>query len=186
MNEKNYRNILVAVSGLTPQIITETLYGLVVEKKRPIHKVHVITTTTGKRKIDELLLANGRGKLYTFADEYQLRAEDYVPDVHIIKDGNGRELDDIRTEEDNQIAADFIMNFVKKIAEDPTNRIIASVAGGRKTMSVYLGYAMQLFGRPGDMITHVLIQPDILESNPEFFYVPANVSSLKPESVRFL
>jgi len=167
----DYQNILIAVSGLTPQIITETLYALIVQKQIPIHQVHVITTRVGKERIENLLLYGGEKKLYRFCEEYALRAEDYIPTIHVIEEEENP-LDDIRSDRDNQIAADKIINVVQQLTEDPNTRIFASVAGGRKTMGVYMGFAMELFGRKQDRLTHVLVQPESVESNPGFFYIP--------------
>jgi len=178
MNKNDYRNILVAVSGLTPQIITETLYALVVEQRIPIHKIFILTTYVGKEKIEKLLLNSGLGKIYQFSREYGLRAEDYIPEIHLIEQ-NGKPLNDIRTDDHNKLAADKIVEIVRRLTQDKNTRIFASVAGGRKTMSVYLGFAMQLFGRKQDVLTHVLVHPEIVESNPGFFYIPKHENPLK-------
>lgn len=45
----------------------------------------------------------------------------------------------------------------------------ASIAGGRKTMGYYLGYALSLFGRPQDRLSHVLVS-EPFEATWEFFY----------------
>ena len=52
METKKYREVLIFVAGATPQIITETLYGLMVEKKPPVwpDEIFILTTETGKRK----------------------------------------------------------------------------------------------------------------------------------------
>jgi hypothetical protein len=44
-----------------------------------------------------------------------------------------------------------------------------SLAGGRKTLGYYLGYALSLFGRPQDRLSHVLVSAPF-ESHPRFFY----------------
>lgn len=44
------KNILLAVCGLTPQVITETLYALH-QDQRKVDAIHVITTRNGKEKI---------------------------------------------------------------------------------------------------------------------------------------
>jgi len=41
------KNILLAVTGLSPQVITETLYALH-QNNRKVDSVHVITTRDGK------------------------------------------------------------------------------------------------------------------------------------------
>jgi hypothetical protein len=48
-------------------------------------------------------------------------------------------------------------------------QIHASIAGGRKSMTFLLGYAMSLFARPSDKVSHVLVDERI-ENCPEFFY----------------
>ena len=46
-----------------------------------------------------------------------------------------------------------------------------SIAGGRKTMGFYVGYALSLFARDQDRLSHVLVPPS-LESRQDFFYPP--------------
>jgi hypothetical protein len=50
-------------------------------------------------------------------------------------------------------------------------RLLCSIAGGRKTMSFYLGAALSLFGRPQDKLYHVLVTPEF-ESHPDFYWKP--------------
>ncbi len=46
------REVLVSVAGLTPQIITETIYHLTQERKPPAHiaEIWIVTTALGKVK----------------------------------------------------------------------------------------------------------------------------------------
>ena len=57
------KDILIFVIGLTPQLITETLYYLTQVKKPFINvrEVYVITTKSGKKGIIDNLIANGNG-----------------------------------------------------------------------------------------------------------------------------
>ena len=57
MNKK--RKILVAVTGMSPQIVTETLYALVVQQQWLPDEVHVLTTGAGAEKIRTALLRTG-------------------------------------------------------------------------------------------------------------------------------
>jgi len=171
MNTKRFP-IFITVSGLTPQIITESLYDFIVQKKLAIEEVHVITTLRGKERIRELLLANGRGALYNFCRDYDLEAEKYFSRIQVLKDKYQNDLEDIRSVADNENAANFIVNFIREQAARNNIQILASIAGGRKTMGVYLAFAMQLFGRPFDQLFHVLVQPESIENNPSFFYPP--------------
>ena len=43
------KNILLAVTGLSPQVITETLYAMH-QNNRHIDAIHVVTTRAGKEK----------------------------------------------------------------------------------------------------------------------------------------
>ena len=172
METKKYREILIFVAGATPQIITETLYGLILQKKPPVwpDEIFILTTETGKRKILEELLQKGRAA--AFQKEFHL---DQIPlnekNIIVLTDFQGHPLDDIRGAEQNEAVGDLIADFVRKKAGDPASRLHCSLAGGRKTMSFYLGSALQLFGRPWDKLYHVLVIPEF-ESHPDFFYKP--------------
>jgi CRISPR-associated protein (TIGR02584 family) len=172
METKKYREILIFVAGTTPQIITETLYGLMVGKKPPVipDEVYILTTESGKRRIQEELVHKGR--LAGFQKEFGLHS---IPldekNIIVLTDSRGQPLDDIREADQNEAVGDLIADFIRKKAGDPASRLHCSIAGGRKTMSFYLGSALQLFGRPWDRLYHVLVSPDF-ESHPEFFYKP--------------
>ena len=81
----------------------------------------------------------------------------------------GRLLSDIRNAADNEAIADAITAVVRELTADADCAVHASIAGGRKTMGFYLGYALSLLGRSQDRLSHVLISSPF-ESNPEFFY----------------
>jgi len=170
------RNILVAAFGLTPQVITETLYYLTQVKVPPtrIDEIRIITTSRGKQQVIDVLLAGGRGMFYQFCSEYGIDAEAVKFDegsISLLTDARGLPLSDIRTPEENQLAADQIISFIRKLTSNPGVSLHCSVAGGRKTMGIYLAYALQLFGRPQDTLFHVLVSEE-LESHPDFFYKP--------------
>jgi CRISPR-associated protein (TIGR02584 family) len=83
--------------------------------------------------------------------------------------GRDEALDDIVTAADNAAAAEQILNQVRAHVENRDVRVVASIAGGRKTMGALLHASMTLIGRETDRITHVLVQPpfDVL---PGFFF----------------
>jgi len=171
VNHKETRNILIAVSGLTPQIITETMYGLMVVRKIPLHEIYIITTRTGEEKLNNSLL-NANGPFYQFCAEYEILPHEIRIKPILIKSKQGEVLDDIRTREDNEAMAETIMETMFKLTRDDQTRVFASIAGGRKTMSAYMALAMQLFGRKQDRLTHVLIWPPELESDKNFYFPP--------------
>jgi len=173
--EEGFRNVFLFVSGRTPQVITETLFFFAVQHHPPLlpHELHVITTLQGRDLLIQRLLTPRTGQFYRLCRDYGLSSSAIrftADSIHVIQDGQGKPLDDIRTDADNRAAADVITAKVRALTRDPRARLLASLAGGRKTMGVYLGLALQLYGRPQDRLTHVLINPAELENHPEFFY----------------
>jgi CRISPR-associated protein (TIGR02584 family) len=172
MGNEKYREILIFVTGTTPQIVTETLYCLTQCSEPPVFpdEIHIITTSNGKKKLEEELLKKGR--LSAFSKEFSLPPIPLDADsIHVICDAEGNPLEDIREVSHNESLGDFIANFIRERTEDSSARLHCSIAGGRKTMSFYLGSALQLFGRPWDKLYHVLVRPEF-ESHPDFYYKP--------------
>ena len=165
------KNILVCVAGATPQVITETIYALAA-KSPPVYieELYVITTAYGRRLIKEKLL--DEGILAQLVREYKLPPIRFTEEsIIVIKDSAGNTLDDIRNDKDNESTGDIITDFIRKMSKREDIALHCSIAGGRKTMSFYLGSALQLFGRPQDRLYHVLVSPEF-ENNPDFFYPP--------------
>ncbi len=171
MGEKNFKEILILVAGATPQIVTETIYALSQEES-PVYpdEIYIITTTEGNRRLRETLIE--RNILGNLMGEYNLPKIELTEDSFIIvKDAEGREIDDIRDEKENEAIGNLVTSFIREKAKDAGVRLHCSLAGGRKTMSFYMGAALQLFGRPWDKLYHVLVTPEF-ESHREFFYKP--------------
>jgi CRISPR-associated protein (TIGR02584 family) len=178
MNPERYsRRILLCVAGLSPQIVTETLYALIVtgEPRFVPTEIHLLTTAEGAERARLTLLSEEPGWFHRLGQDYGLPEIRFGLDtIHILRATDGRLLNDIREVADNEAIADAITNQVRELTADPDSAVHASIAGGRKTMGFYLGYALSLFGRPQDRLSHVLVSSPF-ESNPNFFY-PAPVS----------
>ena len=171
------KRILLAVTGLSPQIVTETIYALAVKHKAAPTEVHVLTTEVGAQQVRRSLLNNGNGWFHRLCDEYQLAGIVFNDEgIHPIKTSDGTLLNDIRTIAENTQAADSITDCVRQLTLDKDSALHASIAGGRKTMGFFLGYALSLFGREQDRLSHVLVSAPY-ESHPEFFY-PSQSSEL--------
>lgn len=167
----SFKEIFIFVAGATPQIITETVYALA-HCEPPVYpdEIYIITTETGRRRIEDTIV---RKDLFALmSKEFNIPLKGLTSESFIIvKDSQGNPLEDIRTEEENEAIGDTITSFIREKSKDMKARLHCSIAGGRKTMSFYLGAALQLFGRPWDKLYHVLVSPEF-ESNPEFFYKP--------------
>lgn len=166
------RRVLLAVSGLTPQIVTETIYALAVNELAPFvpTEVHLITSAEGARRAELSLLSDDLGWFHKLCSDYQLPGVKFDRShIHVMCDAQGQPMNDIRSPADNRAAADFITAHVRSITADSGCALHASIAGGRKTMGFFLGYALSLFGRPQDRLSHVLVS-EPFESSYDFFY----------------
>lgn len=171
--------VLVAVTGLSPQVVTETLFALAVNPDPPQRlleptEVRLITTEEGARRAECALLHPERGWFHRLCSDYDLPAIEFGPDhITVLRDGGGQPLDDIRSKEDNERAADGIIEVIRELSRDDASALHVSIAGGRKTMGFYLGYALSLYGRAQDRLSHVLVNAPY-ESHRDFFYPPRN------------
>lgn len=169
-------HVLLCVAGLTPQVITETLYALLAEGLSALpERIEVITTTEGRRRVALTLLTHhgGHGYFDRFCADYGIERSAIGfthDDIHVVRDADGQALTDIVTEADNAAAADLIHDRIRRHTRG-SGRLHVSLAGGRKTMSFYAGYSLSLYGRPDDRLSHVLVNVPF-ESHPEFFYPP--------------
>ena len=169
----NGREILLCVIGNTPQIVTETIYALAVEQKFACPtEVHLIASTEGAHRArHELLAPGGRGQLAALCEQYGLPLPKCNEStIHVIRRGD-QFVSDLRSAEDNEAAADTTLDVVRELTSDSAARIHFSIAGGRKTMTFYLGYCASLLGRRQDEMSHVMVNPPF-EQSPDFFFPP--------------
>ena len=166
-----FRRILLAVSGLNPQVITETLYCLHGEG-RMVDEIHCITTRQGRDTLLAALMDGGTGPLYRFCVEYGAEVP-YFPaeNIHVPLDSRGRELGEILGQDDNEALLKLCLRLTAEFTADPDTAVYFLVAGGRKTMTSCLSFAAQMYGRPQDRIYHVLVPPEF-ESCRDFWYPP--------------
>ncbi|MFN4107479.1 MAG: CRISPR-associated ring nuclease Csm6 [Acinetobacter johnsonii] len=167
------KNILLLVTGMTPQIITETVWALACDPNNQDQwipdEIHVLSTQDGLTQIKSRLFADGVFKQFT-ADYPQLaniRFND--SSLHVIRNGENQALTDLKTPEDNEYAANAICEKVREYTADENVTLHVSIAGGRKTMGFYAGYALSLYGRAQDRMSHVLVE-EKFETARDFFY----------------
>lgn len=168
--------VLLALCGLSPQVVTETLYALAVERAPPFlpNRIEVLTTEEGRQRALLLLLDPDRGAFPAFCREFALGEIEAALDadaIVAIRDSGGLPLADIQTEDDNRCAADAIIERIRRLTADPDTALHVSIAGGRKTMGFLAGHALSLFGRPQDRLSHVLVAESFV-THPDFFYPP--------------
>lgn len=170
------KRILMAVTGKTPQVVTETLWALAIGSEVPFipTEIRILTTEEGRRHAIQKLFGDGAGAFHTLCAEWGLHGIRFDETcIEVVKVQGGAALEDIITPEDNKLAADVITRWIRKATEDEDSAIHVSLAGGRKTMGYYVGYVISMFGRPQDRLSHVLIDSEF-ENKVDFYYPTRN------------
>jgi len=169
------KTTLLAVCGLSPQVITETVYALAQQQRCPAC-IRIITTRKGRDAILSQLFDPQQGAWFALLQDLNITPEqiDFGPQaVHALTHESGQPIDDIVSEADNTALVSSCLRLAWQIARDEQGAVYYSIAGGRKTMGAALGFAAQAYGRPQDRIFHVLVSPEF-ENSRNFFYPPTN------------
>ncbi len=166
------RRVLLAVTGLSPQVVTETLYALT-QKEKPAFvptEVHLLTTAEGAERARLTLLSDEPGWFHRLRRDYGLPEMKFSEEtIHVLKATDGTPISDIRTRDGNERLADTLTEKIRELTANEDCALHVSIAGGRKTMGFYAGYALSLFGRAQDRLSHVLVSVPY-ESNQQFYY----------------
>lgn len=162
------KNILISGIGTSPAVLTETVWCLAHQSVPVVpDEVVVLTTESGKERLYAEIL-NGESSVWRRMCE-SLREDKVDIDgklvfgktsVRVIPDAHGNEIYDLRSGEDNLRAADFMLQQLRQYTESSDTVVLASIAGGRKTMSALLFSCMTLLGREDDRVFHVLLPPE--------------------------
>jgi CRISPR-associated protein (TIGR02584 family) len=184
------KTILLATTGMSPAVLTETVWALAQELPPVIpDEVSVITTVSGRTKLDEQLFTpqSPAGRVSSPPVWDALRAailgRQATSDPRLCFDpsdiivarkkqgGRKTELDALSDAADHTAFADTIMDELWKHTSKPDTRVIASLAGGYKTMSALMLSTMQLLANPCDRLTHVLVSGGLDQDRSFFFPV---------------
>jgi CRISPR-associated protein (TIGR02584 family) len=184
------RRVFLAVSGLSPAIVTESVYALAVgaaNADRPSFiptEVHVVTTAEGKRRLNLALFDNPQPQWRLLLEEYRLTNIDFsLSNVRTVLSASNEEMEDIRSPDDNLLAANLLIATIRKFTSDSDCALHVSIAGGRKTMGFFAGYAFSLFARSQDRLSHVLVD-ELYEKCPNFFFPTRSKKLLKTREGR--
>ncbi len=181
--------VLLAVTGMSTAVLTETLWALAHEPEPVIpSRIVVVTTSDGREAIRKELFEplprfGGRTAWETFRAalgaagfdlSHRLRFGTTGDDIRVITttdpaSGQSVELADLRSPHDCEAAADFLLEQVRGVVENPDTQLIASIAGGRKTMGALLYACLTLAARESDRLTHVLVS-EPFETMLEFYF----------------
>ena len=179
--------VLLAVTGMTPAVLTETIWALAHENPPVIpDRVVAVTTSRGKRLMEQELFtpASGGGLDLWQSLREEILGNQNPHDHRLILDtireitapnphtGRNQALEDFRTSDENAAMANFVLDQVRSLVETPNIQLITSIAGGRKTLGALLYACMSLLGRESDRLTHVLVNEpfDSFGLSPRFFF----------------
>ncbi len=164
------RHVLLVLTGRSPQVVTETLYAFNKHRGVQFDQLVVVTMPDGRREVLKHLIGQGQtGKLQRLVEDFSLRPIQFsAEDIHLITDAQGNVITDARSGAQLAAVANFMLNMIRDITRDDNTVLHASLAGGRKTLAFYLGYAMSLFARGTDSLNHVFVENQFESS--EFFY----------------
>ena len=167
------KNILFLVTGMTPQIITETVWALACDPKNNEKwipdEVNILSTQGGLTQIKSRLFADGIFNQFQIDYPQLSNIQFSDQELHVITNSENKPLTDLKTPDDNEDAANAICEKIREFTSDDQVTLHVSIAGGRKTMGFYAGYALSLYGRAQDRMSHVLVE-EKFESARNFFY----------------
>jgi CRISPR-associated protein (TIGR02584 family) len=167
------RHVLVAVSGFTPQVVTETAWALLAQHGVPLAEAIVVTTVAGRARLSAEVLGPD-GQWQHLCAEYAPAGRPLPLAVRVVAGPEG-ELEDIRTGTEHEAVRDTVFSLLHELTALPDTALHCSLAGGRKSMGYLLGAALQFFGRPADRLYHVLVTPAEIERPGVAFYFPPRI-----------
>ena len=179
----NYKEILLAVVGTSPQVLTETLFYYThpyYRSERTFDEIKVITTTKGKEELVHNLLKRGiLGQMIDLLDVSEHQISFSENDIILLKDDKGKDLVDVREDEDNLNSFNTIFETMKNYTNDMDARITVLSSGGRKTMSSMIALSFQFFAREQDEIVHIMAPESKISwgkanDDPDIWYYPLN------------
>lgn len=174
------RTVLLAIVGTSPAVLTETVWALANQTPSVVPDVVcVLTTKTGKNRLNETLRSGSptvweemRAALSAKGVDVEGKLAFGDAAIRCFPDADGNEADDLRDSADSLRAADTMLAEIRRYCDDPSWTILASIAGGRKTMSALLMNCMSLLGREQDKVYHVLVPPQFEYGMSPPFYFP--------------
>jgi CRISPR-associated protein (TIGR02584 family) len=182
--------VLVTTIGTSPSVLSSTVWALAQQERLLPHRIKVLTTRLGRDKLVEQIFTpsshfGGRSVWESLcecleADGFDLTGRlEFAPSPAYLRvftavppgERMPRELDDITSQSENEQVADAMLETLRGVMNDDT-RVVASIAGGRKTVSALFYASVSLIGRTNDRIIHVIVNEpfDRADLQPPFYF----------------
>lgn len=156
------KHILVAAVGMSPQVVTETIFTLA-KRGIVIHEVYVLTTS--QSPVENFLKEN----LPVLAQYLNIKKPKFSkPNIRIYEEPEQMLSDDINSRTRSSEFTNLACVLLKELTSKKENVIHCSIAGGRKTMSVAMAVGMMLFGRKQDTLSHIIASKQFETSRRAF------------------
>ena len=166
----------MALTGMAPAVLTETIYALSSEKIIP-DRIIAVTTKSGKEVLEKKLTKNKkllelRKLILGKKPVCKLILHTSVINIPCDESGETKDLEDIWDSRDSEAAAEFLFNQIRSLTSCTSSRLIVSMSGGRKTLGVMVYACMCIFARRKDRVVHVLVNApfDNPKLEPPFYY----------------
>ncbi len=182
--------VLVTTLGTSPSVLTSTVWALAHHQQLVPNRIKVLTSCPGRDRLLQQVFSPAKeyggntawdhlcqslksdgfdiaGRLEFAPTPAYLRVFTTVtPGKHV-----AHELDDITSQAENEQVADAMLETLRGVMNDDT-QVIASIAGGRKTVSALFYACVSLIGRSDDRIIHVVVNDPFARSDlqPPFFF----------------
>jgi CRISPR-associated protein (TIGR02584 family) len=167
------KEIFLAVMGTTPQVMTECLYYYTHSRYDVLRKfgtIKVLTTSKGRDAMVQALFIEKQ--IERLEQELGVQSGYFnfkQSDIIVFSDEKGKDIEDLLSSEDNHNARNQITETVRKYTDEPSCRLTATVAGGRKSMSALMALSFQLYGREQDDLIHIIPPEDRMNDKNWFF-----------------
>jgi CRISPR-associated protein (TIGR02584 family) len=162
---------------MAPAVASETYFCL--RRAGSVVAEISLVVTAGAAELARRLLLGPQGALarvaaLEFSESGIGAAAEPVLRMMVLRDSNGRAIEDIRSRADHQAMLASMDKIVKDLTGPDCAPLHASLAGGRKTMSAALALAMSLRARREDQMSHVLAGA-AFEQDRELMFPPADL-----------
>ncbi|EKD27919.1 MAG: CRISPR-associated protein, NE0113 family [uncultured bacterium] len=179
-NTQSKKIVLIQLMGMSPAVLTETIWALAVQYSLIPDEVIILGTDKSISNLHQKMFAENiwneflkdfKNSKYNIKNKLTYGKSQACNIIFPSMD-NSKDLSDVRNLDDSESVGNTILKVLNNYTSNPDIRIIASIAGGRKTMGAIFTTCMTLLARPSDMLCHVLVSDPFENQSlvPQFFY----------------
>jgi hypothetical protein len=163
--EPKAEKVLACMLGLSPQVLTETVWALAIQRQPnwTPDRIAIFTTKEGDAAFNDMQQSMNPSPLDQLGTRFG-RA-----DIGALAACISIEVFDAL---DGAAMNEAIFGFVKRLTSNPLVEVHLSIAGGRKSSSVVAGLAMSVCARSKDRMSHIIANEEVERRG--ISYVPSS------------